>query len=201
MIMDNLECGNWKGIKVWNNCPPISHMMFFDDLLIFGEAKSRQMECVKKVLEIFYNISCQGVSNEKTIMLFSNNTSKHTRQKLIRMLGYKETNKLGKYLGMPITRRSLKSRDFNHILENIKNKLTSWKSSHLSFVRRVTLAKTVVEYIPTYSMMTCSLSLRSASRNFLAIFNTYDQHICFHHIYQPVPHISCKVTFKENMAR
>ncbi|CAI8594330.1 unnamed protein product [Vicia faba] len=39
--------------------------------------------------------------------------------------GFKEANELGKCLGMPITGRSPKSKDFNHILENIRNKLST----------------------------------------------------------------------------
>lgn len=38
LIMDEVEKGNWKGIKAKRNGPKVSHLMFIDDLLIFGKA-------------------------------------------------------------------------------------------------------------------------------------------------------------------
>lgn len=116
------------------------------------------MRCVKEVLENFYSIFGQRVSNEKIRALFLNNTPKLLRRKLIHMSGFKETKELRKYERMPITGKSPKPKYFNLILENIKNKLIRWKVHYLSFACRMTLAKTVVEFIPTYSMMMCSLS-------------------------------------------
>jgi hypothetical protein len=75
--------------------------MFADDLLLFGEATEEHMQCVVDILATFCQLSGQQVSKEKTSIFFSNNTSRRLRDKLVRVSGYRETNTLGKYLGVP----------------------------------------------------------------------------------------------------
>jgi hypothetical protein len=64
---------------------------------------------------------------------------------------------LGKYLGVPLTGRAPKKADYNYIIEQVTAKLTAWKAKHLSFAGRVTLAKSVIEAIPIYPMMTAMI--------------------------------------------
>lgn len=55
----------------------------------------------------------------------------------------------------------------------VKNKLSSWKASQLSFAGRVTLSKAVVEALPLYPMMTCVIpkacfrNIKKLQRNFI----------------------------------
>jgi len=44
--------------------------------------------------------------------------------------------------------------DFQYIVDQVSNKLMVWRAKQLSFVGRVTLAKSVMEAIPIYPMMT-----------------------------------------------
>lgn len=37
---------DWKAIKVGSNGPDVLHLMFADDLLLFGESSTMQMKCV-----------------------------------------------------------------------------------------------------------------------------------------------------------
>lgn len=43
MIQDEVDLGNWDCIKIRRNYPKISHILFVDDLLIFGKAIIRLM--------------------------------------------------------------------------------------------------------------------------------------------------------------
>lgn len=61
---------------------------------------------------------------------------------------------MGKYLGIPLLGRAPKRNDFNYLIEKVHQKLSGWKATHLSFAGRVTLAKSVIQSIPVYSMMT-----------------------------------------------
>ncbi|MCI19046.1 putative ribonuclease H protein, partial [Trifolium medium] len=63
------------------------------------------------------------------------------------MSGFRETDQLGKYLGVPLTGRAPRREDFQYIIDQVQNKLASWKAHLLSFAGRVTLAKSVMEAI------------------------------------------------------
>jgi hypothetical protein len=68
--------------------------------------------------------------------------------------GYRETNSLEKYLGVPLIGRVPKKKDFDYVIDQVNAKLMHWKANQLSFAGRVTLAKSVLEAIPIYPMMT-----------------------------------------------
>ncbi|GAU38338.1 hypothetical protein TSUD_61990 [Trifolium subterraneum] len=145
--------GKWKGIKSGSNGPMISHRMFADDLLLFGEASEFQMRCVVDSLQQFYNMSGQQVSQAKTSVLFSQNVERGMRNKLLNISGFKETSNFGKYLGVSLHGRAPRRSDFQYLIDQVSKKLSMWKATHLSFAGRVALAKSVIEAVPTYAMM------------------------------------------------
>jgi hypothetical protein len=77
--------------------------------------------------------------------------------KLLKISGFRETLDLGKYLGVPITGKAPKKRYFQYLADQVSSKLTTWKAKTLSFAERVTLAKSVLEAIPTYPMMMAAI--------------------------------------------
>ncbi|KAI5424837.1 hypothetical protein KIW84_030864 [Lathyrus oleraceus] len=99
----------------------------------------------------------QRINNDKTEIFFSKNTAEHTKRQLVHASSFKETKDLGEYLGIPLSGRSPMRGDYQYIIDQVKAKLEAWKSDHQSFAGRVTLAKTVIEATPTYSMMTSTL--------------------------------------------
>jgi hypothetical protein len=38
--------GNLKGLQIARNCPAINHLLFADDLLIFGRATNTEAKCI-----------------------------------------------------------------------------------------------------------------------------------------------------------
>jgi hypothetical protein len=118
-------------------------------------------------------MSGQEVSREKTSILFSKNVDRNTRVKLVQMSGFRESNQLGKYLGVPLKGRAPRREDFQYVIDQVSAKLTNWKAQHLSFAGRVTLAKSVIEAIPIYPMMTnkipksCLEEIQKLQRNFI----------------------------------
>jgi mannosylglycoprotein endo-beta-mannosidase len=153
IIIKAVEDGRWNGIKAGRNGLMISHLMFADDLLLFGEATEAQMKCVLDSLNLFCAMSGQETSQEKTSVLFSNNVDRGMKNKLLNMSGFKETNNFGNYLGVPLHGKAPKRTDYQYLLDQVSSKLSMWKATHLSFAGRVTLAKSVMEAIPTYPMM------------------------------------------------
>jgi hypothetical protein len=154
LIMHAVNAGRWKTLRAGRNGPVVSHLMFADDLLLFGEATENQMDCVMNILTKFCSMSGQEVSYEKTSILFSKNVSRQIRNKLVQKSGFRETTHLGKYLGVPLTGNAPRRSDFQYIIDQVSAKLARWKVNQLSFAGRVTLAKSVIEATPIYPMMT-----------------------------------------------
>jgi hypothetical protein len=71
LILHGVEQGLWKTLRAGRNGPMVSHLMFADDLLLFGEANLNQINYVMEVLNLFCSMSGQEVSVEKTSILFS----------------------------------------------------------------------------------------------------------------------------------
>ncbi|GAU45807.1 hypothetical protein TSUD_87100 [Trifolium subterraneum] len=154
MISQAVDGGKWVGIRAGRAGPIISHLMFADDLLLYGKATAEHMQCVIKVLDDFCILSGQKVSQEKTSILFSKNVPQEVKTMLQNISGFRVTSSLGKYLGVPLTGRAPKRGDYQYIIEQLQSKLTAWKAKNLSFAGRVKLAKSVMEAMPIYPMMT-----------------------------------------------
>ncbi|PNY06182.1 ribonuclease H [Trifolium pratense] len=147
--------------------------MFADDLLLFGKATTDNMKAITDTLDKFCSLSGQMVSLEKTSVLFSRNVPQAMRTSLLHQSGFNETMSLGKYLGIPLIGRAPRRGDFEQLVEKVKVKLSSWKATNLSFAGRVTLAKSVIQAIPIYTMMTIPIpksilhDIQRIQRNFI----------------------------------
>ncbi|PKI54066.1 hypothetical protein CRG98_025560 [Punica granatum] len=116
------KAGRWKPIRIGARGPPISQIMFSDDLLLFAEALVDRIKEVMCVLETF----CQG-SGQKT-------------------------EDLGKYLGISIVHGRVQRTLFHSMLERVRNRLNGWSASSLTMAGPVTLVQSVLQSIPTYQM-------------------------------------------------
>lgn len=60
-------------------------------------------------------------------------------------------------MGVPALGRAPRRSDFCYLIERVKKKLAGWKATQLSLTGRITLAKSVLEAMPIYPMMTMQL--------------------------------------------
>lgn len=61
---------SWKPFCINEEGPLISHLFFTEDLVLFAEASSDQVEVINKVLEDFCSSSGQRVNRNKTRIFF-----------------------------------------------------------------------------------------------------------------------------------
>ncbi|XP_056692079.1 uncharacterized protein [Spinacia oleracea] len=122
LITEAASEGKWKPFCLRKNGIPITHLMFADDLLLFGDTSPSTLNSLKEVLENFWECSGQKMNNSKSRIYFSKYTSQHQKDL------------------------------FCTSLHKIKSKLASWKAKCLSKAGRLVLIKSTLSSIASYSM-------------------------------------------------
>ncbi|KAA3486878.1 LINE-1 reverse transcriptase isogeny [Gossypium australe] len=133
-IHSGIEVGTWDPIRLSRSGPPISHLFFADDLVIFCKAQIEQARLLESILSLFCEISGHKISVRKSNIFFSKNTEADNR--------------------VPLLHDRVTKNTLNFVVEKIRRKLNSWDARKLSFARRVTLAQSVLLSIPSYFMQT-----------------------------------------------
>ena len=107
MINEACFKGDWTPFGVGRRNVPVSHLLFADDLLLFGRVDEQTAFIVRRVLENFCQASGQKINEAKSKLIFSANTDTDTEHRGLFMdtLGVEESNSLGMYLGLPISHK------------------------------------------------------------------------------------------------
>jgi hypothetical protein len=73
LIFREENLGLLKGIKMARLCPPITHLLFADDVMIFARAKACEAEVILKCLNTYSAWSGQHINVSKSAIFFSRN--------------------------------------------------------------------------------------------------------------------------------
>jgi ribonuclease HI len=172
-IIRNIDDGLWKPVRLSRNGPPLSHLFFADDVLLFAKATKSQALTIDSTLKRFADLSGLKVNASKSKVFFSSNTRRGKISSIVTSTGINRTLSLEKYLGFPMMHGRLQRRDFAFLEEKISRSLASWKNKLLNKAGRLTLVKSVLNSIPNYYMQvawlpqtTCDFIDRT-TRNFL----------------------------------
>lgn len=162
-IQLTVQESRWKPIQMGRKGIPLSHLFFADDLIVFASASLRQSQVIQTLLADFCYSSGHKVSIPKTKTFFSKNDPTTLRREICRDSGIKETDALGKYLGVPLISGRPSSSTYQYILEKLRAKLSGWKSKSLSLAGRITLASFVLAAVPLYTMQSTLLPASSCN--------------------------------------
>ncbi|XP_031125131.1 uncharacterized protein LOC116027569 [Ipomoea triloba] len=160
MISLKVDFGEWKGLRLVPSCPTLSHLCFANDTVLFTEASLEQVDIVKDCLLQFCDASGQRINFAKSQVFFSKNVPPVLASAISNQLQIEQTNDLGKYLGVKSIHGRVTCHHFTELLDRINGRLEGWKTKTLSVAGRVTLAKAVLNAIPTYTMQTSVLPAR-----------------------------------------
>lgn len=150
---------NWKGIKVSRNSPPLTHLFFADDLILFGVDNFSNCHAMLNVLTCFCEMSGQSINFNKSKMYISPNVQRRRANRLCNVVGIQHTIDLGKYLGIPLLHSRASKVHFNDLVDKVQSRLDGWINNTLNFAGRATMVQSVSSTIPSYMMQTMELPM------------------------------------------
>lgn len=104
-----------QGIKLSPNSPPISHLFFTDDLLLFTVADLGSCQNLLQAIHIFSAASGQVINFEKSGLFFSKKVHKKHIGIICRLMKIKKINFKDTNLGVPLFIDKSKLKTFDKI--------------------------------------------------------------------------------------
>ncbi|XP_027166413.1 uncharacterized protein LOC113766418 [Coffea eugenioides] len=131
-------------------CPPVTHLAFADDVLIFANGSARSLKDIVQVLEMYQRASGQLVNAQKSGYLVHPSVCLSRRRVIERITGFPRQQFPVRYLGFPLYVGRYKSAYFGEVCHSISARILSWRSKLLSPGGRLVLIKHVLSAIPTH---------------------------------------------------
>lgn len=141
-------------MKIARSSPTIHHLLFADDLLIFGKATLLEANSIKSCLDKYCSWFGQSINTSKSSIKFSKNSNYTTSSSILNILPYNSNSSCSIYLGLPILLGSSKRVAFQSVIDMVQLRIEGWKAKSLSQACRLVLIKVVVVAIPLYVMST-----------------------------------------------
>lgn len=155
--------GTLQGIKLRRRCPPISHLLFANDSLMFSQATIPTATNLRKRFDLFQHASGQQINYDKLEVFFCSQTPQEEQTHIASHLQISIFSCSGKYLGLPSTIGRKKKEPFSYINDSVANKLQGWKAHLLSQGGKEILIKTTTSAMTIYALSSFLLPLAISS--------------------------------------
>ena len=144
--------GAIKGLKISKHCSPIHHLLFADDLLIFGKATLIEASNIYSCLDKYCKWSGQSINVSKSTIRFTKNLLPSSVSSITNIFPFQTNSSKSIYLGLPFFMKNSKREAFKYILEKVISRVDGWRAKHLSQAGRLVLIKSVAASLPSYAM-------------------------------------------------
>lgn len=114
-----------------------SHLAFADDIVFFFRASRKSIVHLREVLDEFSSFSGLRINHEKSFAIFSKRVT--DRVELAAILRFQVKELSVKYLGTPLTGKSISYKDCDALLAELRALLTRWTGKKLSYKGRTQL--------------------------------------------------------------
>lgn len=161
--------GLLKDAKTWRKGPKISHLLFANDCILFGEASGRGAMVLKGNLKEYEKCSDQCVNFNKSTIFFSSNNSEEKKKEVVPILEVRSLTNLEKYLGLPNMVGRRKNESFQYLKKKAYTRIEGWSTRVLSQRGKEVFIKSVLQAIPTHAM-SCFLLPNSLCGELESIF-------------------------------
>lgn len=102
---------------------PISHLLFADDLLIFGRVDENTNFKLREILDNCSEILDQKINEGNSRLTFSPNTFEEHKSLFQETINVRESENLGLYLGMPLGHKHPKKNDLKFVMNKVREKI------------------------------------------------------------------------------
>ncbi|KAL4354337.1 hypothetical protein GQ457_06G012550 [Hibiscus cannabinus] len=152
--------GRLPAVRASKHGPPVNHLLFADDSLVFLRNDMSEVHCRKDILSTYSAVSGQKVNFAKSTAYFSPRTPSKHRLAVHVALGVHEVSNPGIYLGIPILIGKNKYGVFGRYRDKMDTRVSKWSNLLLSFSGCEVLFKSFAPALPQY-VMSCYLLPRS----------------------------------------
>ncbi|KAA3463112.1 reverse transcriptase [Gossypium australe] len=129
LMRTSMKQGSIKGVKASRKGPAISHLLFADDCILFGEASPKGARILKDILQDYEKCSDQCVNFSKSTVFFSPNTIEEDKATVSRLLGVRIASNPEKYLGLP----NMIGSSVNKVEVLINRKTREWNREEIEY--------------------------------------------------------------------
>ncbi|KAL8106994.1 hypothetical protein AgCh_023701 [Apium graveolens] len=152
-IVQKFEAKKWlQGVKICNNAPTVTHMLFADNSYIYCKENLQESEQVLKLLKVYEAASGQRINRDKSSVFFSSNVIDYNRAEICGKLSMQEADEFTTYLGLPNILGRRKSVILGYLRDRVKTRIQSWNKKKLPRSAKEILIKSVAQSLPVYAM-------------------------------------------------
>jgi hypothetical protein len=157
---------NIPGLKIARGVRRINNSQFVDDTLLLGGASQTMANRFKLVLDQ-YGEASGGTINKHKSQIYAWNIKASILARIANILQFPFSVewKFFKYLGTPISLKSLPGEAWQVILQNIKDQFEIWGAIWLNPAGRVVLVKSVLSSFPIFQFFNSPSSDRDKKGN------------------------------------
>ncbi|XP_010418736.1 PREDICTED: uncharacterized protein LOC104704326 [Camelina sativa] len=129
----------------------LTHLCFADDILVFTDGTKLSIEGILQIFDRFAEFSALKISLEKST-LYMVGVRETERENILRSFPFASGSLPVRYFGLPLLTKQMTARDYSPLIEQIRNKISSWTARHFSFAGRLQLISSVIQGLTNFWM-------------------------------------------------
>lgn len=167
--------GQISGLQVARGAPPVSHLLFADDSMLYCKGDSVELDRMIQVLHQYSLLSGQQINYQKSSVYFGKRIPQEKRQEIMAKLKIDKLGGDGIYLGLPEAFGESKVSVLQYLKENLNKKMQGWQMKFLSpggGGGKEILLKAVAMALPTYTM-SCFLLPKTICKQIMSLMSEF----------------------------